>query len=92
MPPGTDAVGSNIVNVLLILELSALVIPLAVKQRLVRFDLPLMVILSVGLLLVCLNGRISPPPPWTARPASGGGQSPRQWHTQPRDAAMARSL
>jgi len=76
--------------VLLILELSALVIPLAVKQRLVRFDLPLMVILSVGLLLVCLNGRISPP--WTARPASGGGQSPRQWHTQPRDAAMARSL
>lgn len=55
-----NAVGSNIVNVLLILGLSALVIPLAVKQRLVRFDLPLLVILWVGLLLVCLDGRISP--------------------------------
>ncbi|WP_147017982.1 calcium/sodium antiporter, partial [Kocuria turfanensis] len=49
----------NIVNVLLILGLSALVIPLVVKQRLVRFDLPLMVALSVGLLLVSLDGLVS---------------------------------
>ncbi|WP_344119302.1 calcium/sodium antiporter [Kocuria aegyptia] len=54
-----NVVGSNIVNVLLILGLSALVLPLAVKQRLVRFDLPLMVVLSIGLLLVSLDGRIS---------------------------------
>lgn len=54
-----NVVGSNIVNVLLILGLSALVIPLIVRQRLVRFDLPLMVALSVGLLLVSLDGRIS---------------------------------
>lgn len=54
-----NVVGSNIVNVLLILGLSALVIPLAVKRRLVRFDLPLMVVLSVLLLLVSLDGRIS---------------------------------
>ncbi|MBP2217380.1 calcium/sodium antiporter [Arthrobacter sp. CAN_C5] len=54
-----NVVGSNIVNVLLILGLSALVVPLAVKQRLVRFDLPLMVGLSVGLFLVSLDGRIS---------------------------------
>ncbi|MEX5271477.1 calcium/sodium antiporter [Kocuria sabuli] len=53
-----NVVGSNIVNVLLILGLSALVLPLAVKQRLVRFDLPLMVAMSVGLLLVSLDGRI----------------------------------
>ncbi|MEX5297730.1 calcium/sodium antiporter [Kocuria sp. CPCC 205292] len=53
-----NVVGSNIVNVLLILGLSALVIPLAVKQRLVRFDLPLMVFLSIGMLLVSLDGRI----------------------------------
>lgn len=53
-----NVVGSNIVNVLLILGLSALVIPLAVKQRLVRFDLPWMVVLSIGLLLVSLDGRI----------------------------------
>ena len=37
-----NAVGSNIINVLLILGLSALVVPLAVKRRLIRFDLPLM--------------------------------------------------
>ena len=54
-----NVVGSNIINVLLILGLSALVIPLAVKRRLVRFDLPLMVVLSVLLLLVSLDGRIS---------------------------------
>lgn len=55
-----NVVGSNIVNVLLILGFSALVMPLAVKQRLVRFDLPLVVAMSVGLLLVSLDGRISP--------------------------------
>ena len=54
-----NAVGSNIINVLLILGLSALVVPLAVKRRLIRFDLPLMVGLSVLLLLVSLDGRIS---------------------------------
>ncbi|KLU11388.1 calcium/sodium antiporter [Kocuria sp. SM24M-10] len=54
-----NVVGSNIVNVLLILGLSALVLPLAVKQRLVRFDLPLMVAMSVGLLAVSLDGRIT---------------------------------
>ncbi|MEX5302946.1 calcium/sodium antiporter [Kocuria sabuli] len=54
-----NVVGSNIVNVLLILGISALVLPLAVKQRLVRFDLPLMVAMSVALLLVSLDGRIS---------------------------------
>ncbi|MEX5258657.1 calcium/sodium antiporter [Kocuria sp. CPCC 205263] len=53
-----NVVGSNIVNVLLILGLSALVVPLAVKQRLVRFDLPWMVVLSIGLLLVAFDGRI----------------------------------
>ncbi|MBB5830723.1 calcium/sodium antiporter [Brachybacterium aquaticum] len=54
-----NAVGSNIINVLLILGLSALVVPLAVKRRLIRFDLPLMVVLSVLLLLVSRDGRIS---------------------------------
>lgn len=54
-----NVVGSNIVNVLLILGLAALVVPLAVKQRLVRFDVPLMVVLSVGVLLLSLDGRIS---------------------------------
>lgn len=54
-----NVVGSNIANVLLILGLSALVLPLAATQRLVRFDLPLMLSLSAALLLVCLDGVIS---------------------------------
>jgi cation:H+ antiporter len=56
---GGTVVGSHLVNVRLILGVSALVVPLAVTRRLVRFDLPLMLALSVGLLLISLDGRIS---------------------------------
>ena len=38
-----NVVGSNIANVLLILGLSALIVPLTVDQRLVRFEVPLLV-------------------------------------------------
>jgi len=51
-----NLVGSNIANVLLILGLSALIAPLTVSSRLVRFDVPLMVGASVLLLLLGLNG------------------------------------
>ena len=54
-----NVVGSNIVNVLLILGLSALVLPLVVKRQLVRLDLPIMVGISVLLLVLCLDGDIS---------------------------------
>ena len=54
-----NVVGSNIVNVLLILGLSALVSPLVIKRQLVRFDIPIMVGLSVLLVVVSLDGRIS---------------------------------
>ncbi|GAA1909739.1 calcium/sodium antiporter [Streptomyces sodiiphilus] len=53
-----NVVGSNIANVLLILGVSALVIPLAVKRRLVRIDLPIMVAVSVLLLVMALDGGI----------------------------------
>ncbi len=53
-----NVVGSNIVNILLILGLSALVLPLMVKRGLVRFDLPVMVVLSVGFILLSLDGVI----------------------------------
>jgi cation:H+ antiporter len=42
-----NVVGSNIFNVLFILGVSALITPLAVAQQLVRFDVPLMIGLSV---------------------------------------------
>ena len=54
-----NVVGSNIANVLLVLGLTALVAPLAVTQRLVRFDVPLLVAVSAVVLLVCLDGRVS---------------------------------
>lgn len=53
-----NVVGSNIVNVLLVLGISALIIPLAVRIRLVRFDLPFMVGMSVLLLVLALDGGI----------------------------------
>lgn len=54
-----NAVGSNICNVLLILGISALVAPLAVSSRLIRWDVPLMIGASLLLLLFGLDGRIS---------------------------------
>lgn len=41
-----NVVGSNIFNVLFILGLSAVITPLSVMQQLIRFDVPLMILLS----------------------------------------------
>ena len=54
-----NVVGSNIVNILFILGLSAVLVPLVVKRQLVRFDIPVMVGMSVLLLLVSLDGQVS---------------------------------
>jgi len=53
-----NVVGSNILNVLLILGASALIIPLTVARQLLWLDVPLMVVLSVLTLLFGLDGRI----------------------------------
>ncbi|GHE20193.1 calcium/sodium antiporter [Halomonas urumqiensis] len=53
-----NVVGSNIFNVLFILGVSALIVPLAVAQQLVRIDIPLMIGLSVLVLLLALDGGI----------------------------------
>lgn len=54
-----NVVGSNIVNILLILGLSAMISPLVIKRQLVRFDIPVMVGLSILLLVVSLDGILS---------------------------------
>lgn len=54
-----NVVGSNIANILLILGISALVLPLLTRRRLLRLDLPFMVALSVLLLVLALDGSIS---------------------------------
>ena len=53
-----NVVGSNILNILLILGLSALVAPLIVSRQLLRFDVPVMIGVSFLPLLMGLDGRI----------------------------------
>lgn len=53
-----NVVGSNIANVLLILGISAVIIPLVVKSQLVRFDVPVMIGASFLLLALGLDGSI----------------------------------
>ncbi len=52
-------VGSNIFNILFILGISALILPLSVSQKLLRLDVPFMILLSVTLLILSLNGVLS---------------------------------
>ncbi len=54
-----NVVGSNIANILLILGISASVIPLAVSRQLIRWDIPVMISLSILMLLMGLDGKIS---------------------------------
>lgn len=54
-----NVVGSNIFNVLVVLGLSALIIPLVVHQQLIRFDVPVMIFLSILLYGLCYDGSIS---------------------------------
>jgi len=53
-----NVIGSNIFNVLVILGLSAVIVPLVVAQQLVRFDVPLMIGASVLLFLLGMDGKI----------------------------------
>lgn len=54
-----NVVGSNIANVLVVLGIAAVLLPLTVTRRLVRLDVPCLVVFSVGLLLLSLDGTIS---------------------------------
>ena len=51
-----NVVGSNIVNVLLILGISTLIAPLAVSSRLIRIDVPVLIGASFLLLILSHNG------------------------------------
>jgi cation:H+ antiporter len=53
-----NIIGSNIFNVMFVLGLSALVAPLAVSMRLVRFEVPLLVVASLAILLMASDGVI----------------------------------
>lgn len=51
-----NVIGSNIFNILVILGISALIIPLVVHQQLVRFDVPFMIAISFLLLILGIDG------------------------------------
>ena len=53
-----NVVGSNIMNVLFVLGISAVILPLAVSRRLVRLDVPILIFASVLLLVLALDGEI----------------------------------
>lgn len=54
-----NVVGSNIFNVLLILGMSAAIVPLVVSRQLVRVDVPVMIAVSAAMVLLTLDGQLS---------------------------------
>jgi len=54
-----NVVGSNIANILLILGVSALIVPLTVHQQIIRQEVPVMIGLSLLLWALALDGGIS---------------------------------
>ncbi|MFA7595597.1 MAG: calcium/sodium antiporter [Novosphingobium sp.] len=51
--------GTNIVNILLILGLSALIEPLAIRMQTIRLDLPIMILASLMLVALAWDGNLS---------------------------------
>ncbi|MEB3265154.1 MAG: calcium/sodium antiporter [Cyanobacteriota bacterium] len=55
----SNIVGSNIFNVMVVLGLSAVVVPLRVKSRLVRRDVPLLLAVSIAVWGMASTGRVT---------------------------------
>lgn len=51
-----NVVGSNIFNILVVIGISAVAAPLVVSSRLVRWDVPVMIVASLAVLLMALDG------------------------------------
>lgn len=54
-----NVVGSNVVNILLVLGVSGLILPLAIRGSVVRRDVPVMIAMSVLFWLMSLDGTMS---------------------------------
>lgn len=54
-----NVVGSNIFNVLFILGLTALITPLLVARQLIKLEVPLLIVISSLLYILCLDGNLS---------------------------------
>ncbi len=55
-----NAVGSSIMNILLILGVAALIAPIIVSRQLIRWDVPVMIVVTFIAYLFSLDGIISP--------------------------------
>ncbi len=53
-----NVIGSNIFNILVIIGLSAVIIPLVVHQQLVRWEVPLVIGLSILVLIMGMDGKL----------------------------------
>jgi cation:H+ antiporter len=54
-----NVIGSNIANVLLVLGLASVIAPLTVHRRLLRMDIPVLLVVTGYVLLIGADGRIS---------------------------------
>ncbi|MEX2403990.1 MAG: hypothetical protein WD625_07645, partial [Balneolales bacterium] len=54
-----NVIGSNIINILLILGLAAVIMPMTVSHKLIQLDVPLLIITSVVVLFMGLDGIFS---------------------------------
>ena len=53
-----NIVGSNILNILIILGLSSVIVPIAVAKSTVKYEMPFMIFVTVLLLLLGLDGML----------------------------------
>ncbi|WP_018938204.1 MULTISPECIES: calcium/sodium antiporter [unclassified Thioalkalivibrio] len=56
-----NAIGSNIANIALVLGAAAVVAPLAIGRGMVRRELPILLLVSFGVLLLLINGELGRP-------------------------------
>ncbi len=59
-----NVIGSNLFNVVLILGISAIVYPLSVKKQLLRFDVPVMIAVSILFMFLFIDGLLSTMESW----------------------------
>ncbi len=54
-----NVIGSNIINIALILGLSSMIRPLKVQLQLLKFDVPVMIFVTIIFLFVCMDSKIT---------------------------------
>jgi len=54
-----NVIGSNIANVLLVLGIAAVISPLAIHRRMLRFDIPILIAVTVWALILFADGEVS---------------------------------